>query len=162
VLEGLGSDGVLAQALDEGAEKVNENVITTIPELFRSVLHPLEMEKTEIQEAVSNKVKVAASFLMPPSIIHNALHVVYDQCAPLQAKELVVRLQKWWIQERLSRRVEACLPNRELDVAIVDGRSTTVIFTHVLTFPLSSIPFDIGVADRRHVWYRPEGYPSHP
>lgn len=162
VLEGLGSDGVLAQALDEGAEKVNENVVTTIPELFQSVLHPLEKEKTEMQEVVANKVRVAANFLRLPSIVQNVVHTVYDKWAPSQTKELVLSLQSWWTQERLSRRVETCLPNRELDVVIVDGKLTTVIFTLMLMFPFSPIPFNIGVADGRHVWYRPEGYPSHP
>jgi nucleoporin NDC1 len=132
VVEGLGSDGVLAQALDEGAEKVNVNVGTVIPELFRSVMQTPEKEKTEAKGAVENKGKKAASILRLPSTLDGVVHATYEKWAPPQARELIVSLRKWWTQERLSRRVEACLPNRELDVVVVDGRvSTPFRFLHL-------------------------------
>jgi len=120
MVEGLSSDGMLAQALDEGAEKVNENVGAAIPELFRSVLPTPEKEKT-VKSIVESKNNAAANILKLPSAVDDALHTAYKKWAPPQARELAVSLRKWWTQERLHRRVEACLPNRELDVVVVEG-----------------------------------------
>lgn len=119
VMESLGSDGVLAQALDEGAEKVNMNVGPAIPELFRSVLHASQ-EKTEVKGTVEDKVTVATSILRLPGAVHSAVRGAYEKWVPSQSKEFAMSVQKWWTQERLSRRVEACLPNRELDVVVID------------------------------------------
>jgi nucleoporin NDC1 len=122
VVEGLGSDGVLAQALDESAEKVNLNVGTAIPELFRSVLHSPGKENTVAKDAVKVKSNATANLLRLSCMVEDAMRTLYEQWVPPHGQELAVSLRKWWTQERLSRRVEACLPNRELDVVIVDGR----------------------------------------
>jgi nucleoporin NDC1 len=161
VVEGLSSDGVLAQALDEGAEKVNVNVGAAIPELFRSVLHSPE-EKPAVKGVVENKGKGAASIL---STLDGAINVAYERWAPPQVREFAVGFRKWWTQERLSRRVEACFPNRELDVVVVDGKSPTPFCFSISLMPLalySYIPSDSRLPNGRHVWYRAEGYSSYP
>jgi hypothetical protein len=64
---------------------------------------------------------------------------VYEK--PSHGKELAVILRKRWTQERLSRCVEACLLNRELDVVITDGKVPIPFFfqAHVCASPSLSV-----------------------
>ena len=165
VVEGLGSDGVLAQALDEGAEKANISVGTAIPELFRSVLHPPETEKTGVRGAVENKSKISAAYslLRLPSTLNVTVHAAYEKWAPPQARELVMNLRKWWTQERPSRRVEACLSNRELDVVVVDGKLSTPLGLSILILAVlpSSIPPNSRFPNGGCIRHRTARHPSY-
>jgi nucleoporin NDC1 len=92
------------------------NVATAIPELLRSDAFPWEGECCTSQKQRGGK----SSRL--PTTVEDAVRTMFENWVPQQGKALAVSPQKWWTQERLSRCVEACLPNPELDVVVIDGR----------------------------------------
>jgi hypothetical protein len=99
-VEGLGSDGVLTQTLDEGVEKLNVNVGTAIPELLRSDAFPWEGE-CGVKNAVQVKSNAAGKSSRLPTMVEDAVRTVFENWVPRQGKELAVSLRKWWTQERL-------------------------------------------------------------
>jgi len=113
-LDALASDGPIAKALDAGADA------THIPEIFRSVetkvfTSPVAQEaKKNVEHAKGvgsrlkdNAIAICASFAT----------VYLPEPVKVQAKQVF----EWWKRERLSRKVEASLAFRELDVIVIDG-----------------------------------------
>jgi nucleoporin NDC1 len=109
VLEGLGSDGVLVQALDEGAEKGKVNVGMAIPTW--SVLHSPGKENMVVKSVVQVKSNAAGKSSKLPTRVEAAVCTVYEKWVPPQGTEPSASLWKWWAQKRLSK--HASLPNRE-------------------------------------------------
>jgi hypothetical protein len=151
-LDALGSDGPLAQAFDAGADA------THIPELFRSVEGKVmaspaaeEAKKnvghvkgfgSKLKEGVTSTVTSFATLHIPEPVRDRARDVV-----------------EWWNRERLSRKVEASLAFRELDVIIIDGSWTVLDFRCLdPSLDYSALVPDLRFFDRRSIWGRPEGY----
>ena len=113
-LDALASDGPIAKALDAGADA------THIPEIFRSVETKV-FTSPVAQEAKKNveHVKGVGSRLKDNAIaICASFATVYlPEPVKVQAKQVF----EWWKRERLSRKVEASLAFRELDVIVIDG-----------------------------------------
>ena len=117
VMDGLASDGALAQAVEAGADAAH------IPELFRSVeaavsSGPVTKEKRPagVDGAknwtlrgmggwVSGRVKVGLQRVVPEEVFRN-----------------MKELDGWWMKERMSRVVQTrCSPYLELDLVVVEG-----------------------------------------
>ncbi|RDB16603.1 Nucleoporin NDC1 [Hypsizygus marmoreus] len=113
VVESLGSDGALAQALDAGAEAAH------IPELFRTVEDAVlsEPAKAEVKKSVEKATGVVEQFTNQAKA---ALHGAYERFAPTRAARFGERLGRWWRKDRLGRVVQGHLPNMEMDVVIVE------------------------------------------
>lgn len=114
VVESLGSDGPLAQALDAGAEAAH------IPELFRSV--EAAVLPVPAKEEVKKAVEQAAS--LPDTVwrrMKDKAREVLVRLTPEQVTKYSMRLDTWWNRERLGRTAQSYLPHAELDVAIVEG-----------------------------------------
>lgn len=114
VVESLGSDGPLAQALDAGADAAN------IPELFRSVesaVLPTPV-KGEVKKSVENATGIIARTTNELKAIPSRF---CQRFVPTWAAGIGAGVSVWWTEERTSKTVQACLPNKEVDVAIIDG-----------------------------------------
>ncbi len=113
-LDALASDGPIAQALDAGADA------THIPDIFRSVetkvfTSPVAQEakkNVEHVKGVGSRLKDNAIAICTSFATH---HI------PEPVKEHTKQMLEWWKRERLSRKVEASLAFRELDVIVIDG-----------------------------------------
>ncbi|KAF6742573.1 nucleoporin protein Ndc1-Nup [Ephemerocybe angulata] len=117
VLNTLASDGPLAKVVDQTAEAAH------IPELFRSVAST-PLKETAVVEAA----KAAATTVAHPaglvqrvkSALRKRVGDLYEQHAPEFVKEQVVGFVKWWTEDRISKKVDMCLPMRELDVVVIE------------------------------------------
>lgn len=124
VLDNFASDGPLAKAVEQTAEAAH------IPELFRSVrgsiASPLKESAVVIKakDVVANVESVASpGFLQRvQSGMLKRVEDVFETHAPRQLKEEMQKFSKWWTGDRVSRTVDACLPMRELDVVVMEGR----------------------------------------
>lgn len=113
-LDALASDGPIAQAVEAGAGA------THIPELFRSVEKKV-LASPAVGEAKKNveHVKGYGSKLTEDVTSTLTSFAAFHIPAPL--RDRTVHVFEWWKGERLSRKVEASLAFRELDVIVVDG-----------------------------------------
>ncbi|KAG6816606.1 hypothetical protein H0H87_004698 [Tephrocybe sp. NHM501043] len=119
VVDSLGSDGPLAQALDAGAEAAH------IPELFRSV--ESKLMPTPVKEEVkksADKVESLVERYMKQA--KEEIHEFAVTITPVWAAEYFTQLRTWWTRERLERSAQSHLPNVELDVVIVDVLSNLI------------------------------------
>jgi nucleoporin NDC1 len=115
VIEALGSDGPLAQALDEGANAAN------IPELFRSV--EAVVLPTPAKEEVKKSVEAATGVVA--RIKADAREVILRnmrEVTPEWVVDWAAGFRVWWTKERISKVVQTCLPNKEVDVAVIEGQ----------------------------------------
>ncbi|TFK32384.1 nucleoporin protein Ndc1-Nup [Crucibulum laeve] len=131
LLDAVGSDGPIAKAVDVLSNEV--------PELFRSVSGQLpQPAKEELQrtiktvESVEEKV-VAVITRTPRALLTKVFDAVWGvverlgvKYAPVAVKDEVERLKGWWSRERVSRKAEGSLVNRELDVVVIDALSHLV------------------------------------
>ncbi|KAF8649067.1 hypothetical protein AX16_006040 [Volvariella volvacea WC 439] len=113
VVDSLASDGAVIKALDEGAEAVK------IPELFQTVENAVLPEPAKAD--AFKVVEVANSVFSNLRNNFSAIILGFvEQYAPQPIGSRLKIAKTWWSKERTSKTVEACLPNRELDVAIVE------------------------------------------
>ncbi|GLB40861.1 putative nucleoporin protein Ndc1-Nup [Lyophyllum shimeji] len=119
VVESLGSDGPLAQALDQGAEAAH------IPELFRSVENAVLPEPTK-EEVKKNVEKATGLVERVPKRVKEELRRMVARVVPKRVKEYAGRLGVWCGKERLERVTASYLPYREMDVVIVQVLSHLV------------------------------------
>lgn len=118
VIESLGSDGPLAQALDEGADAAN------IPELFRSV--EAAVLPTPAKEEVKKSVDAATGVIARiKADVRASLSRKLQSVTPVWAADVAAGIRVWWTKERVSKVVQVCLPNREVDVAVIEGAFPT-------------------------------------
>lgn len=164
VVDALASDGSLSQAIEAGAGAG----AASIPELFRSVesavLPPPAKEGVEAgAEGPSGRTLGRAR-----GGIAAVVHGTVRRYAPEWANDLGRRWLGWWAAERTSKAVEACLPSRELDVVVIEGRSppchhhyhllplTTTTTAHArFRFHNSAVASDLCFSDGRQLWRRP-------
>ena len=116
-MDGLASDGALAQAVEAGADAAH------IPELFRSVgaaVSPGFVAK-EKQPA---RVDGAKSWTLRGmgGRVSERVKVGLQRVVPQEVSRNMKELDGWWRKERMSRVVQTrCLPHWELDLAVVEG-----------------------------------------
>ncbi|KAI6043254.1 nucleoporin protein Ndc1-Nup [Pisolithus marmoratus] len=127
ILNSLASDSDLSRATEEVAKEV-ETVAKEvhIPELFRSVT----ASPTSAAPASTAVVRVAQN---PPAAPSTLITSVQQSCygllvkyAPLQSREVCTQLNGWLARERIHKRAEMSLPNRELDALIIESLSALV------------------------------------
>lgn len=117
VIASLGSDGSLAQALDEGAHAAN------IPELFRSV--EAAVLPKPAKEEVKKSVEAATGIITRIKAgVQASVSKSLETVAPPWAADFAEVAHVWWTQHRVSKVVQACLPNKEIDVALIEGKFT--------------------------------------
>ncbi|KAF8066544.1 nucleoporin protein Ndc1-Nup [Lyophyllum atratum] len=114
VVESLGSDGPLAQALDQGAEAAH------IPELFRSV-EAAVLPTPTTKEEVKDKVKKATGVVeRVPQRAKEEMGRLLARVVPAPVAREGAKLEVWWNEERLDKVTQSYLPHIELDVVIVE------------------------------------------
>lgn len=115
VIDSLAADGSFAQAIEE----------THVPEVFRSVTNAVVEPANAAAKHEVQKVREAGmSFLGHfRSRVGGVAAGVMTQYAPARVNDLAEACRAWWTKERLGKVVEGYLPNRELDVLIVQGVS---------------------------------------
>jgi len=118
VMDGLASDGALAQAVGAGADAAH------IPELFRSVEAavspgaPVTKEKQPVQVGGADKWTVRGM----GGWVSGRVKVGLQRVVPGEVSRNVKELDGWWRKERMSRVVQTrCLPCSELDLVVVEG-----------------------------------------
>ncbi|KAF4607234.1 hypothetical protein EYR38_001294 [Pleurotus pulmonarius] len=111
VIDSLAADGSFAQAIEE----------THVPEVFRSVTNAVVEPANAAAKHEVQKVREAGmSFLgRLRSRVGGVASGALTQYAPARVNDLVETCHAWWTKERLGKVVEGYLPNRELDVLIV-------------------------------------------
>ncbi|KAG6827985.1 hypothetical protein H0H92_009749 [Tricholoma furcatifolium] len=121
VVESLGSDGPLAQALDAQTEAAR------IPELFRSVSVKTPGPSAAPPTPAPAKAEVKKEEKKQESVVDRyvkeakqKVHEVVMRSLPSWAHTFVLDFDAWWRKERLDKIAQSCLPNVELDVVIVD------------------------------------------
>jgi nucleoporin NDC1 len=136
--DGLSANGELTAAVEEAAAKT-ENAL---PELFRSVRADAVLEKTGVKEALEGvkatvdegkERAVAVVKSVPAStqevrglLARTVDHVgqVAGTYAPPAVRTTWAEVEKWWVDERVVKVAEACLPRREMDVLVIKSRLT--------------------------------------
>ncbi|KAG5351222.1 hypothetical protein C0989_007373 [Termitomyces sp. Mn162] len=112
VMESLGSDGALVQALDAGT------AATHIPALFKSVgATVLPAPKEEVKKRVEKAESSVGRYVKQAK--EEFLKVVVTNM-PVWVNELGTQFDTWWNKERLEKIAQSYLPNAEVDVVIVD------------------------------------------
>ncbi|KDR79388.1 hypothetical protein GALMADRAFT_63284 [Galerina marginata CBS 339.88] len=111
-LDALASDGPIAKVVEVGADASH------VPELFRSV-------ETKVTSPIAEEAKksVASATSFGSRLNHNVIWYttsVWKHYAPESLREAFTMFLKWCTEERTSKIVEATLPYRELDVAVID------------------------------------------
>ncbi|KAG5716381.1 Nucleoporin NDC1 [Termitomyces sp. T112] len=118
VMESLGSDGALVQALDAGT------AATHIPALFKSVgATVLPAPKEEVKKRVEKAEGSVGRYVKQAK---EELRKVVVTNMPVWVNELGTQFDTWWNKERLEKIAQSYLPNAEVDVVIVDVLSTLV------------------------------------
>ncbi|KIK69550.1 hypothetical protein GYMLUDRAFT_510341 [Collybiopsis luxurians FD-317 M1] len=121
VLDSFAADGSFARAVDEGAESIH------VPEIIKSVegavLPRLEKRKDEVVKGVSG---TTGTLTRIREIMGGGPATWVDRYAPTIISRSSKRLGEWWLEERLSKTVEDCLPFRELDVLAIEVLSHLV------------------------------------
>lgn len=113
-LDALASDGPIAQAFEAGADA------THIPELFRSVESKV-LTSPAAEEAKKNVGQVKGLGSKLKEGLTSTLMSFVTLHIPGPVRNRARQVSEWWNRERLSRKVEASLAFRELDVIIIDG-----------------------------------------
>ncbi|PFH45653.1 hypothetical protein AMATHDRAFT_8848 [Amanita thiersii Skay4041] len=132
IVDYLASDGALAKTVEGGADKVR------VPELFRSVLGnaggssgsgPVGDGKVVQQEQPKATTGDAGKKEEPKgnplvrrvrSEVEGWVGGVVRAWSPGWMQEGVGRAGRWWTRERANKVAESCLPNREVDVVIIE------------------------------------------
>ncbi|KAL0959063.1 hypothetical protein HGRIS_014363 [Hohenbuehelia grisea] len=116
-IDALASDGPLAQAVDAGADAAH------IPELFRSVAgavgspKPVAAAKEEAKKVADvGKGLVSRARAGLGANVYGAVSAY----APRSVNVAVEGWRTWWTKDRLGKVAEGCLPNRDLDVLIIE------------------------------------------
>ncbi|KAF9261663.1 hypothetical protein L218DRAFT_905074 [Marasmius fiardii PR-910] len=118
VIDSLAAEGSLSKAVEAGAEAAH------LPEALKSVedalLKPgLEKSKEEVKRGIDNA----------KTLVGQMKDVFYGGAqgyAPHWISTALSSAKKWWLEERLSKVVEGCVPFRELDAVAIDVLSHLV------------------------------------
>ena len=78
---------------------------------------------------------------------------------PELVKEIVRWGSDWWTTERVSKVVEGWLPRRDLDIVVIDGMFSEIMYLIDLTW-YSTVAFSVRVPQRRSIWERSKRYSS--
>ncbi|KAF8879244.1 nucleoporin protein Ndc1-Nup [Infundibulicybe gibba] len=111
VVDSLASDGSFTQTLEAGANAAR------IPEIFRAVESAVSPPKQAKAEPAQNTKPVDAKTISERA--GSYIYGLVDVYLPPAVRQPVVRTAEWWRKERISKVAAACLPNREMDVAII-------------------------------------------
>ncbi|KDQ23480.1 hypothetical protein PLEOSDRAFT_1009577, partial [Pleurotus ostreatus PC15] len=123
VIDSLAADGSFAQAIEE----------THVPDVFRSVTNAVVEPANAAAKHEVQKVREAGmSFLghlksQAGGVVAGAM----TQYAPARVNDFLETCRAWWTKERLGKVVEGYLPNRQLDVLIVQ------VLTHLVCASLT-------------------------
>jgi nucleoporin NDC1 len=113
VLDSFAADGAVSQVVADTAEASASHM----PQLFRSVEGIVGPLATPAVESVNaKKGEVEGLVKDGREAVMKLLHV------PPWAKEVGAVWASWWKKEKLGKVVEGCLPFRELDALVVDGK----------------------------------------
>ncbi|KZT25546.1 hypothetical protein NEOLEDRAFT_1202644 [Neolentinus lepideus HHB14362 ss-1] len=119
VIESLSSDGAITQAIASTAEVGAAHV----PELFRSVAAVAPASVKEGTDVVVAEVKEVTGWIERYNPKEMAKKVqlggVVEKYCPPRVVAMGEILKEWWHKDRLGKAAEECLPNRELDVLII-------------------------------------------
>lgn len=123
VLDTFASDSDLSKVADAVASEVGTRVMEApIPELFRSASSP--------PVAATPPSTTAAAATPQPDLIGAYASRAKAQCqslvdkySPSWCQEVVAQWDAWWSRDRINKVTERCLPNRDLDALIVQGKS---------------------------------------
>ncbi|KAF8638636.1 hypothetical protein AX17_002061 [Amanita inopinata Kibby_2008] len=119
IVDSLASDGPLAKAVDDGTDNVK------IPELFRSVMGEAKEKvipvaaKEQVKNGMEKVAGLSALVRSRGEMRERVCSFVEGQC-PVWLRDVLGRGNKWWTTERVNKVVDACVPNRELDIMIVE------------------------------------------
>ncbi|EMD32361.1 hypothetical protein CERSUDRAFT_118729 [Gelatoporia subvermispora B] len=119
-LDTIASDGALPAAVSSTAEAAH------LPELFRSVLHTDTAAQTAVATLRKKEEDVKGLVQRTHNRWRDALAAFAEDGLPKGVLEAVTEVRGWWSRERVHKRVEASLPNRQLDVLVVDVLSAFV------------------------------------
>ncbi|TFK47409.1 hypothetical protein OE88DRAFT_1686372 [Heliocybe sulcata] len=121
VIESLASDGMITQAVASTAEIG----VAHVPELFRSVAAVAPASVKESTDVVVAEVKEVGGWIENYNPVQVVKRVeaevegaVREHCPP-QVTAVMETVKEWWEKDRLGKAAEECLPNRELDVLII-------------------------------------------
>jgi nucleoporin NDC1 len=116
-LDALAADGPISKAVEVGAEA------THVPELFRSM--EARVFSTPVAKEAKKKVESTKTI---GSRLKGELTTITNTYATLYTPELLKegyrQMIGWWERERTSKVVQTSLPFRELDVVVVEGKSS--------------------------------------
>ncbi|KAI6156590.1 nucleoporin protein Ndc1-Nup [Pisolithus tinctorius] len=127
VLNSLGSDSDLSKATEEVAKEVETLAKDVhVPELFRSVT----ASATSAVPASTAAISVAQN---PPTSPSSLITSIKQGCCghlvkygPPRSREICTQLNEWLARERIHKRAEMSLPNRELDALVIESLSALV------------------------------------
>ena len=114
VADSLAADGPFSQATEAGAGSVH------IPELFRSVESLIRPTVTTPENAVlaPKSVGLMGQWRAQGSGILQKATVGY---IPEWVRDALETSMAWWRRDRINKMAEACLPTREIDIAVIQG-----------------------------------------
>ncbi|KAI5987860.1 nucleoporin protein Ndc1-Nup [Pisolithus albus] len=127
VLNSLASDTDLSKATEEVAKEV-ETVAKEVhvPELFRSVA-------VSASSVVPAPTATATIVHKPPTTLSSFILFIRQSCcgalvkyAPSWSRDTYRQLNGWLVRERIHKRAEMSLPNRELDALVIESLSALV------------------------------------
>jgi nucleoporin NDC1 len=120
VLDSFASDSQPTKATDTAATQVETRAkdVVPIPELFRSVSAPSAVTAAPV--VVPTQQPVASSSIIVARVKQECGGLVVKYSPPW-SREVAARWHEWWTRDRINKVAETCLPNRELDVLIIQG-----------------------------------------
>lgn len=142
-LDTIASDGALPAAVASTAEAAH------LPELFRSVLHTDAAAQTAVATLRKKEEVVKGLVQRTRTRWRDALAALVEDGLPKGMLEATMEVREWWTRERVHKRVEASLPNRQLDVLVIDGKLSLSVLDNVSSrlFECSAIGVGMRVSD---------------
>lgn len=127
VLNSLASDSDLSRATEEVAKEVKTAAKEAhVPELFRSVA-------VSATSAIPTSTVVTSIAHNPPTTLSSFILFIRQRCysalvkyAPSCSRDIYGQLNEWLVRERIHKRAEMSLPNRELDALVIESLSALV------------------------------------
>ncbi|KAI6105938.1 nucleoporin protein Ndc1-Nup [Pisolithus croceorrhizus] len=117
VLNSLASDSDLSRATEEVAKEVKTAAKEAhVPELFRSVA-------VSATSAIPTSTVVTSIAHNPPTTLSSFILFIRQRC---YSALIYGQLNEWLVRERIHKRAEMSLPNRELDALVIESLSALV------------------------------------
>jgi nucleoporin NDC1 len=113
VLDSFAADGSFSQAVETSVDA------THLPEIFKSVENILRPAPPAAAIVRTQTVGLTTRLKNMGNDFVRELIVRY---VPASVLEVSNRWTSWWRRERVNKKVDACLPHREVDVLIIDSK----------------------------------------